>query len=484
MMTAHTPEPTTARIERPAVLVVDDHPANILALESVLSPLPFRIVTAGSGVEALRLAKCEEFVLVLMDVHMPGLDGYQTVDLLRRMEGCREAAIVFLTAVHQLPEYAKRGYALGAVDYITKPFDPEVLRAKVSTLVSLYTRGRREERAHREELDRLKDLFLGAVGHDLRNPLNCIVMASRMMRMGQPCSVENHRSLIERIDRSARRMNEIIDDVLDLARGKFASGMPLKLADTDLATVCRTVVAELRALHPGRVVDVNVFGDARGRWDANRLARVVSNLVGNALKHTREPRVEVRIEGTDAEVIVSVHNGGPAIAQDVVPRLFEPFRRGNTGAEGLGLGLYIVREIARAHGGGVLVTSTAEEGTTFSVTLPRVPLEAAPPADSEPAPDDPQLDALRRDAELDAEQMRVDRIRLARARIRLLAIVGSSDAESFPAPLRDRLESTLREAQHVGEDAAKEDVERAATKAEQLIDLLTLGLASGDAARA
>ncbi|HEX8796226.1 MAG TPA: HAMP domain-containing sensor histidine kinase, partial [Polyangiaceae bacterium] len=138
-----------------------------------------------------------------------------------------------------------------------------------------------------------------------------------------------------------------------------------------------------QALHPDREIQLDARVDARGRWEAAKLARVVSNLVGNALKHTTEHSVRVQIDGDADTVTLSVHNRGPAIAVDVMPRLFEPFRRGHTSAEGVGLGLYIVREIVRAHEGTVEVRSTPEEGTTFSVTLPRC--EERPAAALSPA---------------------------------------------------------------------------------------------------
>lgn len=364
-------DPATLRMQRPAILVVDDRPANTLAIESVLAPLPFRTVCASSGAEALRAVEAEEFVLILMDVHMPGLDGFETVARLRALEGAREAPVVFLTAAKAGADEEKRAYSLGAVDFIVKPIDPEVLRAKVQALVSLYTRGRREERARREELDRLKDLFLGAVGHDLRNPLNAIVMGARLLRAGRGGSDAAGVSIVERIDRSAVRMNEIIDDMLHLVRDRFAGEMPLNVASTDLAAVCRSVLAEMRTLHADRPVELEVHGDPRGVWEEAKLARVAANLVGNALKHTREGDVRVQIEGEGELVTLAVHNQGPTIAPEVLPRLFEPFRRGNTGAEGFGLGLYIVREIVRAHGGSVEARSTPVEGTTFLVKLPR-----------------------------------------------------------------------------------------------------------------
>ncbi len=374
MLAART-ENDTQRTHCPAVLVVDDHRANILALEAVLAPLPYRVVSAASGAEALRLVHEEEFALALMDVHMPGLDGFQTVELLRGTPRGRDLPVFFVTAVHQMSEFVRRGYALGAIDYISKPYDPDVLRAKVSAFVSMYVRGRGEERRHRDESDRLKDLFLGAVGHDLRSPLNAIVVTAGVLRSGSGASEAHVRSAAQRIDRNARRMNEILDDLLHLVRGRFAGGMPLDIRPTDLEAVCRGVITELQAQHADRVIEMVVVGDAHGQWDAARLARVVQNLLGNALKHANEGRVRLEIAGTAQETVtVSVHNGGPAIPADVLPRLFEPFRRGPTTAEGMGLGLYIVREIASAHGGAVHVTSTEREGTRFSLTLPRAPL--------------------------------------------------------------------------------------------------------------
>src|ERR1700683_2726069 len=155
----------------PTILVVDDHPANLLALEGALEPLGYRIVGASSGAEALELLTKHDFVLIVMDVYMPGLDGYQTTALIRGRERSRDIPIIFLTAVYDQPEHMYRGYSLGAVDYIAKPFDAEILRGKVRALVLLYTRGLRAEHERSQEAERIKDLFLGAVGHDLRGPL-------------------------------------------------------------------------------------------------------------------------------------------------------------------------------------------------------------------------------------------------------------------------------------------------------------------------
>ena len=357
----------------PTILVVDDHLPNLIALEAVLEPLGFALVKALSGQEALRRAEDQDFVLIVMDVQMPGVDGYETVEALRRKAGHRDVPVVFMTAVYDLQDQVHRGYALGAADYVTKPFDPVVLRAKFAALISLYQRGRREERMRREQVDLLKDLFLGAVGHDLRNPLHAIAGGTQLLLHRGASMTEEARHLqLERIARTAARMDHIVEDILDLTRGKFTGGIPLTVEDSDLEATCKAVIGEMQSAYPARPVELEVTGDTRGRWDAHRLGRVLANLVANALQHANDGPVRVLLDGDDPlHVSLCVHNQGPPIQSEVVPQLFEPFRRGDASVEGLGLGLYIVREIVRAHGGSVDVRSSAGEGTMFAVTLPR-----------------------------------------------------------------------------------------------------------------
>jgi signal transduction histidine kinase len=354
----------------PAILIVDDHQVNLVALEATLEPLGYRIVRAGSGTEALKQLLEHDFVLIVMDVHMPDLDGYQTTALIRERRRSREIPVVFLTAVYNQPEHTRRGYELGAVDYITKPFDPEVLRAKVRALVGLYMRGQRAERERTQEVERLKDLFLGAIGHDLRTPLNAIILASHLMARDDENAVPVHRAYAQRIERAGRRMQRMIDDILDLTRGQFSGGIPLSLRPTNASDVCRAVIDEHRLAHPGRAVQLEAPGDVHGCWDPGRLGRVVANLVGNAIDHSKEA-VRVRLLDAGESAIIEVRNGGSPIDPAILPHIFEPFRRGESDTSGLGLGLFIVREIAQAHGGSVEVHSTAGEGTTFTVTLPK-----------------------------------------------------------------------------------------------------------------
>jgi two-component system, sensor histidine kinase and response regulator len=362
----------------PPILIVDDLEANLLAARVVLDPLGYPIVTASSGESALKLVLAQDVVLVLMDVHMPTLDGYETAALLRGSSRTREVPIVFLTAVYNQPEHTRRGYELGAADFVSKPFDPEVLRGKVRALISLYMRGQRAEKERSDQIDRVKDLFLGAVGHDLRNPLNTISMAAKMLRAPR-CEDASRQDYAWRIERASSRMDRIIEDVLDLTRGQFTGGIPVSLEPTDLGDVCRAVISEFRISQPKREVSLDVSGDVAGHWDPARLARVVSNLVGNAIQHCAGVPVRVTVGEREGHAVLAVHNEGEAIPDSVVPKLFEPFRRGDTSAEGLGLGLYIVREIVRAHRGTVAVSSTQEEGTRFTVSLPKSPSSSPTP---------------------------------------------------------------------------------------------------------
>jgi signal transduction histidine kinase len=355
----------------PTILAVDDNPSNLVALEGALGPLGYRIVTTSSGEEALRLLGEHDFFLILMDVHMPGLDGYQTTALLRSYKRSRDIPVIFLTAVYDQPEHTYRGYALGAVDYIAKPFDAEILRGKVRALVLLYMRGQRAERDRNQEAERIKDLFLGAVGHDLRNPLNVMILIAQMMLRDGDASARC-RERAGKIERAGRRMQRMIEDVLDLTRGQFAGGIPLSPRSAKLGDLCRVAVEECRLARPGRVVQLDVEGDARGTWDPDRLERVVSNLLGNALEHCEEDPIRINVREIGDRAVLEVHNGGKPIEPDTLSTLFEPFHRGATSAKGLGLGLYIVHEIVRAHRGSVDVTSTPGEGTTFTVTLPKL----------------------------------------------------------------------------------------------------------------
>ncbi len=229
----------------------------------------------------------------------------------------------------------------------------------------------------RDAGERFRELFIGMLGHDLRNPLNAVFMATHLL--GQTAT-ETQRRNLARIDNSARRMERMIGQVLDFTRVRSAGGIPLERARCDLAAICTQVAEELAIGRPEPAVKLTFSGDATGLWDADRMAQVFSNLIGNALTYgRRDAPVRVSMHAMGPVVRCTVHNLGPAIPQASLARLFDPFRRARdakaTATQGLGLGLFIAQQIAIAHGGSISVESSDAEGTLFTVVLP---FEACP----------------------------------------------------------------------------------------------------------
>ena len=222
--------------------------------------------------------------------------------------------------------------------------------------------------------ERYRDQTLGILGHDLRGPLAAIVTGATLLieletQAGQSVSIP------ARMLTSANRMSRMIDDLLDLTRTRFGDSIPVVTAPIDLYPVCQQVVAELEGRRPPGSLFLGRSGDLRGEWDADRLAQVLSNLVRNAIEHgPTDAPIDVVAAGRDDQVSLTVHNGGVPIPPEVIETIFEPMVRHTHGAharQGLGLGLYIARQIALAHGGSLEVTSTATAGTTFELRLPR-----------------------------------------------------------------------------------------------------------------
>jgi len=226
------------------------------------------------------------------------------------------------------------------------------------------------------EAARFREHFLGTVGHDLRNPLTAIHTAAQLLLRHGGLADRQART-VARIAASSERMGRMIGDLLDFTRSRLGGGFPVQTRRMDFRELCESVIEELELAYPERTIEFEARGDAWGNWDPDRMAQVVSNLVGNALQHSPESgtvRVDLRDEGE--RVLLETSNAGPPIPAEVLPHLFEPGRRGPPGrghkeSSGLGLGLYIVRQIVLAHGGEISARSSAEEGTTFTVSLPR-----------------------------------------------------------------------------------------------------------------
>jgi PAS domain S-box-containing protein len=281
-----------------------------------------------------------------------------------RKDGTRFWANVRVTAMRE-GSGTLLGFAKMTRDLTERVEAEEKLRIVAAENAKLTERARVQE---------FQERFLAILGHDLRNPLAAIDMGAALLKQTLK-DAATHRVLL-RMSSSSLRMSRMIEQILDLTRSRLAGGLQIVPAPVDLTATVMKVVEELRLIHPSRVIIVD-GPSLEGRWDADRLEQVLSNLVSNALQHGSEnAAVRIDIRDNGATLSISVHNDGPAIPEAIRSQIFDPFRRGERESRtsktaGLGLGLYISREIVVAHGGEMSVESSSERGTTFQVTLPR-----------------------------------------------------------------------------------------------------------------
>jgi signal transduction histidine kinase len=360
-------------VRRVQVLAVDDVDANLIALDAILKGAGVEVLKARSGTEALELLLTHDVAIALIDVQMPEMDGFALAELMRGSARTRSIPIIFVTAGNRDPQRAFQGYEAGAVDFLFKPLASHVLRSKVGTFVQLEQNRQQlgAKVAALEDALRLNETVMAVLGHDLRSPLAAILNGAHLLLSGS--EEEKTRRVLARICASAERMSRMISQLLDLARVRATGSIPIDRVMTDLRPICEAILVEHEAqAGPGRL-GLEIRGDTRGLWDADRLGQIVSNLVGNALNHgTRDGAVRVEIDGSGPSgITLSVRNRG-AIPPGILPHVFEAFRGQRTrdgSEEGLGLGLFIVDRLVRAHGGSIRARSEGGE-TTFEVRLP------------------------------------------------------------------------------------------------------------------
>lgn len=356
-------------------LLVDDLEENLLALTALLQRQDVEILTARSGSEALELLLVHDVALALLDVQMPEMDGFELAELMRGSERTRQIPIIFVTAGARDQHRLFKGYESGAVDFLFKPIEPHILQNKADVFFQLHRQRQQLARELHEKTEtlRLNEMLTAVLSHDLRSPLNAVLTSAVLIQ--RRSTEQPVKDTAGRILSSGKRMSRMIEDMLDMARARLAGGIPLKREPADLGALVERVVGEIQAAYPERRIEVRQTGDLSGNWDGERLAQVVSNLLGNALQHGDESGVvEVKVDGTRYDaVVIKVENSG-TIPPDLLPQLFDPFRgaQRQTGrTEGLGLGLYIVQQIVVAHGGSVDVQSGDENRTVFAVSIPR-----------------------------------------------------------------------------------------------------------------
>ena len=359
------------------VLLVDDIEENLIALEALVRRVGVEVSTARSARDALELCLVNDYALALLDVNMPDMDGVQLAELMRGSTRTKNIPIIFVTAAYE-PQRVFQGYDAGAVDFLFKPVDPRILHHKIATFVALYEQKQQlagqldqMERLHAQlsESMRMHETFVASLNHDLRAPLHTISVGLSMLE-NLPGAEE--REVVRRVEAAADRMNSMIDQLYDLARTRIGSGLALDLAPADLHEVMTGVVQEADLRRGTQKLELAVAGETRGTWDVSRLSRMAANLISNGLTHgDKNGTITVAVDGGLPDTVtLSVTNPG-TIPSELLPQIFEPFRRGKRSKHGLGLGLYIVNQIASAHGGTVNVTSEAGI-TRFLVTLPRL----------------------------------------------------------------------------------------------------------------
>jgi signal transduction histidine kinase len=351
-------------VPRGHILVVDDSHENLILLETILNGEGYTTSLAGDGKAALIAVAAAQPDLVLLDVHMPVMDGYTVCQALKADPATRDVPVIFISSSDETLNKV-RAFEVGGIDYVTKPLHLEELLARANAHIRLY-------RSQRE-----KDRFLRTLSHDLKNPINLITGAVELLRdTRKPVNGEQREQLLDIIDRKAKFMEELVNDLLDLAR--IEAGAPPNLVEAALNDILESTLhgfdilanrkrIALFALLPSR--EVKVYADPM------HLSRAFSNLLTNALKYTPEGgqvKLEVRIEGASANILVI--DTGLGIPEEDIPRLFEPFFRGTQSKhvqeEGTGLGLAIAHAIIKQHGGSISVESRVGEGSTFTVTLP------------------------------------------------------------------------------------------------------------------
>jgi two-component system sensor histidine kinase/response regulator len=417
--------------DKASILVVDDRDDKLLAMETIIAELGENVVRAHSGSEALRCLLNHDFAVILLDVNMPGMDGFETAHLIRQRKQSEHAPIIFVTGISDTETHVSRGYSLGAVDYILTPVVPEVLRTKVSVFVELFKKNlqlkrqaERLRRAHDElerrvmertaqlaqtnealqgevaerlrveekirkingeleqrVMDRTSELelanqeleaFTYSVAHDLQAPLRNIVSYSQMLEEDYADQVpEEARQYWQRISARAKHTTQLVNDLLNLSR---ISKQSLNRQPIAMKAMTEELVAGIRAEAPERHIDWQIGDLPYLAGDPNLVRQVLVNLLSNAVKYS-QPRADARIEigqmGVNGETTIFIRDNGVGFDMKYADKLFGVFQRLHPPGEfeGTGVGLATVARIVRKHGGRVWAEAEEGRGATFYFTL-------------------------------------------------------------------------------------------------------------------
>ena len=390
------------RTDEANLLIVDDLPENLLALDALLKAPGVRVHRAESAEQALELLLRHEFALAILDVQMPGMDGFQLAELMRSTERTKHIPIVFVSAAGRELNYAFKGYESGAVDFMQKPLDIHAVRSKVSVFVDLYRNRKRlarqlealersrrvqevlldELRSTKAELEaavRMRDDFMSIVSHELKTPLNTLILEVqlRKLQLGRnnlaAFSEDRLRQMVDKDERQIQSLIRLIDDMLDVSRIRTGK-LSIRPSRADLGKLAASVVENFapQMEASGCTLLFQRPEPIIGVWDEFRIEQVLANLLTNAMRYGAGKPVQVSVSATPEGACIEVRDQGIGISQKSLERIFCQFERaeGSESSAGLGLGLFIAEQIVKAHNGRIQVVSEEGKGALFRVLLP------------------------------------------------------------------------------------------------------------------
>lgn len=365
------------------ILLVDDTPENLISLKNVLEKHGFEVDTANSGEEALKKVLKNSYVLIILDVQMPEMDGFEVAEVISGYSKAKETAIIFLSAANTEFRFIAKGYSSGGLDYITKPVDINILLLKIKTFYRIYEQSRKlgevqkallEEIEFRKAAELKKDEFISIASHELKTPLTSVKGYIQLLERGlAKGDIDQVKSHLSKAQIQLEKLNGLIADLLDIS--KIESGkLKFNKQYFDMDTLLDNIIEVMHQSNPdfkiikNGTVNVKVFGDEM------RIEQVVVNFLTNAIKYspgTNEVLLNVRLQNN--ELYIGVKDFGIGMQPEQVKRVFEKFYRVEETShrfQGLGIGLYISSEIISRHGGHINVNSVYGEGSEFYFTIP------------------------------------------------------------------------------------------------------------------
>jgi len=357
------------------ILVVDDTPENLQLLSEMLKTWGYKARPVTSGTLALQAARSKRPDIILLDIHMPEMDGYQLCGHLKADDELKEIPVLFISALNETADKVK-AFECGGADYVTKPFQADEIHARIKAHLELHQQRSRLQESYDKlrELESLRDSLVHMVIHDMNSPITVILGILEMLSNSSGGHLdEAKRGLAEMAHSSTQKLADMVSQLLAVSRLE-AGEMHLDKTQCNLAQTIQTAVQPLTVVSGKRTITVNAQPDIHTLCDKNIVQRIIVNLVGNALKFIPEDgEVKITLSTSNGEARVSVADNGPGIPKEFQQRIFEKFGQVDSKQNkqhGTGLGLAFCRLAVEAHGGKIGVESEVGQGSTFWFTLP------------------------------------------------------------------------------------------------------------------